>query len=66
MRHITVTGLTLEFDANRFTKGSAKAQAKQAIALVNSVLGGEPYVWSFQLSSEMRELDVEEEFVNAR
>jgi hypothetical protein len=43
MRQITITGLSLQFDADQVTSGDIKDQAAQAIDLINGTLQREPY-----------------------
>lgn len=64
MRVITITGLSLQFDADQITQGSRDDQAQQAVELVNLSLQREPFGLGAQLitpreftNAEMTETD---------
>jgi hypothetical protein len=49
MRAITITGVTLQFDADLSTSGSDLEQAREAIRLINLTLQREPYSLAAQV-----------------
>ena len=59
MKIITVRRLDLQFDAGQITHGSAEAQARQALDLLNRTLQREPFGLGAQLYAHPDEIEVE-------
>jgi len=59
MKVITIRRLDLQFDASQVTHGSAEAQARQALDLLNRTLQREPFGLGAQLYAHPDEIEVE-------
>ena len=59
MKVITIRRLDLQFDAGQVTHGSAEAQARQAVDLINRTLQREPFGLGAQLYAHPDEIEVE-------
>jgi len=59
MKVITIRRLDLQFDASQVTHGSAEAQARQALDLLNRTLQREPCGLGAQLYAHPDEIEVE-------
>lgn len=61
MKTITIHRLSLQFDVDQITHGSAGKQARQAVDLINLVLQREPFGLGAQLIAHRDEIEVETE-----
>ena len=59
MKTITIHRLSLQFDAGQITHGSARAQARQAVDLINLTLQREPFRLGAQLFDHADEVEIE-------
>lgn len=49
MNQITVSNLSIQFDADQITSGDDKTQAEQALDLINALLQREPFGLAAQI-----------------
>ena len=61
MKVITIHRLSLQFDAGQITHGGNEQQARQAVALINTLLQREPFGLGAQLIATPDEIEVEAE-----
>ena len=59
MKTITIHRLSLQFDAGQLTHGTARAQARQAVDLINLTLQREPFGLGAQLFDHPDEVAIE-------